>query len=123
MLCHSHFKSWTKLTKHCLDSHNGVQCVNNGIQNKEMGVLELKQEEECSVNNSKFNNSLNRLGFEENLVFEEGREEYLKKPYACSLCNRRYNYEKGLLSHCKENHNGLGIEKDTNEPLACSVCI
>ena len=87
-----------------------------------MGVLELKQEEECSVNNSKFNNSLNRLGFEENLVFEQGREEYLKKPYACSLCNRRYNYEKGLLSHCKENHNGLGIEKDNNEPLACSVC-
>jgi hypothetical protein len=30
--------------------------------------------------------------------------------------------EKDLLSHCKENHNGLGIEKDTNEPLACSVC-
>jgi uncharacterized Zn-finger protein len=66
---------------------------------------------------------LNRLGFEENLVFEQGRVEYLKKPYACSLCNRRYNYEKGLLSHCKENHNGLGIEKDNNEPLACSVCV
>jgi hypothetical protein len=53
--------------------------VNNGIQNKEMGVLELKQEEECSVNNSKFNNSLNRLGFEENLVFEQGRD----KPTVC----------------------------------------
>ena len=47
---------------------------------------------------------------------------YNLKPYACTICNKRYNYRSALLRHSTTDHDSHDKEKPAKPKHTCMIC-